>query len=156
MNIIMRDRRWTLSSVYLLTLTYISLRLALFVGAQGKPDCWRGDACRGDESPRYARVYIQSTYNRLHCVATGRHAIQRVRGRLTTVVIAARPTARRDMRGTVACSIWKQVNLLVSSPVADIEPMNLLVRRRMLLVTELPHLKWVLFTSQQSNFAQKR
>ncbi|GBP93302.1 hypothetical protein EVAR_69305_1, partial [Eumeta japonica] len=28
--------------------------------AQGKPDRWRGDACRDDESPRYTRVYIQS------------------------------------------------------------------------------------------------
>ncbi|GBP43217.1 hypothetical protein EVAR_39274_1 [Eumeta japonica] len=26
--------------------------------AQGKPDCWRGDACRSDGSPRHTMVYI--------------------------------------------------------------------------------------------------
>ncbi|GBP63970.1 hypothetical protein EVAR_25121_1 [Eumeta japonica] len=43
---------------------------------RGKPDCWRDDACHGDGSPRCTRVCIQSIYSRVHCVATGRHAIQ--------------------------------------------------------------------------------
>ncbi|GBP24471.1 hypothetical protein EVAR_20795_1 [Eumeta japonica] len=43
---------------------------------RGKPDCWCGDACRGDGSPHYTRVYIQSIYSRVYCVVTDRHAIQ--------------------------------------------------------------------------------
>ncbi|GBP51970.1 hypothetical protein EVAR_45819_1 [Eumeta japonica] len=49
---------------------------SLDISAQGKPDCWRGDACCGDGSPRYTWVYIQSIYSRVHCVVTDRHAIQ--------------------------------------------------------------------------------
>ncbi|GBP84982.1 ETS domain-containing transcription factor ets-5 [Eumeta japonica] len=48
------------NNVYLLFVNYVKLFLnlcnELSVHAQGKPDCWRGDACRGDGSPRYTRV----------------------------------------------------------------------------------------------------
>ncbi|GBP75002.1 hypothetical protein EVAR_82420_1 [Eumeta japonica] len=46
---------------------------AFYTLHQVKPDCWRSDACCSDSSP-YTKV-PQFINSRVHCVATGRHAI---------------------------------------------------------------------------------